>query len=341
MSPKPAYNLQDPALATYISSVLKLFCLQHDFTLPKMGLIAGGFISNTIYNYFHKTPLVLNDVDVFYLDGRSLTAGKDNRPEPYPGIGSYQILHNIKSCKDRLNLISVKPPGGHVNISSVIQEVRLQYLDAAKTMIESFDLNCCQAGYDLNSGTVLVSDRFKDFINRREIEITSMSSAASTFFRSLTKQKDLQGSTFDIPLAASLCSQPFLQHKSADPETAKAFTETGVTYDPTVLPPAQKRYLEEHNSVFANVSYGLQGQLLKRLAPQLPEVLKHFDLLPVRTASCDYFLRPKAKVLHHNIPVSKSTTDGKVFIRGITRWSDFLDAAYASKAMSGSTEDFI
>lgn len=65
------------------------------------------------------------------------------------------------------------------------------YRDNLRSIIESFDINCCEVGVDLEKKEVYWSDDFQNFLFNHELKATSVATPVSTMFRLIKKNKEL------------------------------------------------------------------------------------------------------------------------------------------------------
>src|ERR1035437_8606000 len=58
-------------------------------------------------------------------------------------------------------------------------------------IIESFDINCTQVGYDLSNGKLIFTKAFDEFIQTGDLKVTCAASPAHTLIRILKKRDEL------------------------------------------------------------------------------------------------------------------------------------------------------
>jgi hypothetical protein len=94
------------------------------------------------------------------------------------------------------------------------------------TILNGFDVDCCQAGIDLATGQLVCSDNFRDFLNTRQLHVTTPVTPFHTAIR-LVKKKHELNAYCNIPEEISLLMHvPKLftpQHGLHDPPYAKFF----------------------------------------------------------------------------------------------------------------------
>lgn len=187
--------------------------LKAEYKLPTEGFLAGGSLANTIWELRTGKKAIINDIDIFKLSNIvNLSEGQIKREKhskftftkaevdfvnnPRYGHVLYQnkfdVYYRINSAdrSDLLNLISYESNSNKYDI-----------------IIESFDLNCTQIGYDLAEDRFIWSPHFEEFIETGELKVVNANTPAHTSIRLIKKSKDLQveydKSEFDL-LALSL-----------------------------------------------------------------------------------------------------------------------------------------
>lgn len=175
---------------TYIENLASL----KKIILPKKGLLAGGSVSNLIFSFTHNHPPIVNDIDIF-----TLTQSKNRSSYEYNSImESFYIAFN--SREKILNNISLAPMDSKV--------FSMKREDQYKLILNNFDLNCCQAGIDLETRELFTTHHFDNFLLTKNIYTVNFGSPGLTAFRLLSKVEDLN-CTSNIDEQILLLSQPF------------------------------------------------------------------------------------------------------------------------------------
>lgn len=175
--------------------------LNHNFTLPKKGFIAGQAVASLIYRELGlDIPFFVNDVDVFI---REDTLKTDFPCEPknfltkingssFHCLGSnhqryYQVTSSKYSKNDpSVNLITY--------ISSNYNDIKLHYLD----FLGAFDFNCCAVGFDIETQEFYFHDAFIFFLNTKQLSVLSTFTPYHSILRLFKKINDLQNVHCDI-----------------------------------------------------------------------------------------------------------------------------------------------
>jgi hypothetical protein len=166
--------------------------LKSKFTLPTEGFLAGGSIANLIWEEVSGKEAIINDIDIFIL--KELQTNMSN-----------MYLYNKFTAKTVSKEVSEDYNGirfGYRNqIKYYIEESvredifnKIYYCSDTKSpqiIIDSFDLNCCQVGYDLSENKFYWSKEFIEFINTGEIKIIDLRTPAHTAIRLAKKKVEL------------------------------------------------------------------------------------------------------------------------------------------------------
>lgn len=175
--------------------------LKLDFDIPNRGFLAGGAIANLIWEYVSGNKAIINDVDIFILDGDK-RLDKGNRlyefekkeafyyDDSYGGINwrnKVNEYYEISESKtnEKINEISYVSNTGDPNI-----------------IIESFDLNCVQIGYLIEKDQFYWTKDFEKFLKSGELKIVNLITPAHTALRLVKKSKELNAkfNQFEIDL---------------------------------------------------------------------------------------------------------------------------------------------
>ena len=166
--------------------------LKSKFTLPTEGFLAGGSIANLIWEEVSGKEAIINDIDIFIL--KELQTNMSN-----------MYLYNKFTAKTVTKEVSEDYNGirfGYRNqIKYYIEESvredifnKIYYCSDTKSpqiIIDSFDLNCCQVGYDLSENKFYWSKEFIEFLNTGEIKIIDLRTPAHTAIRLAKKKVEL------------------------------------------------------------------------------------------------------------------------------------------------------
>lgn len=192
--------------------------IKQKVNLPNKGFMAGGAVSNMLLSLYHKgTPWTydINDVDIFIIEDdkyddniQKLGLGGFRTDWDYneyyeEGDGSF---YKLNSC-DRDGLINTILCSVHTGYQT--RKIRFRpyqledrvYLPVDfslngvahdsdhnhETILDGFDINCCQSGINLETGKIHYTDNFLKFLYSKQIELTNPGKPASTLGRLLSK----------------------------------------------------------------------------------------------------------------------------------------------------------
>ena len=175
---------------------LKLKC-----ELPKSGFLSGGSIANVIWEKISGNKATINDIDIYILDRilnnveeeefRKKQSYKRKEKiiyEDYTGIcvgsrlTSFYLIEKV-SNEGILNLINYSASSNNPQI-----------------IIDSFDINCCQVGYDISTDKFYWTKDFEEFLKTGEVRLINLSSPSHSAMRLVKKQIDLNAKLPELEL---------------------------------------------------------------------------------------------------------------------------------------------
>ena len=171
---------------------------------PQEGYLAGGSLANLIWEYTSGTKAVINDVDIFNfyakLDEDSVYSGstltKDGEKLFYNQSQKlfYQdytgLCQSIRS-KD-CYLIS------HTENKDIYNHIYYKGTnDSIILVIDSFDINCTQIGYDIKNDSFVWTEEFSQFLKTGELKFTNLNSPHHSAIRILKKRDELNAKLDD------------------------------------------------------------------------------------------------------------------------------------------------
>ena len=156
-------------------------------TITNHVMIAGGAVSNLIYEYYHGVPAVINDIDVFIQP--KLTNPKNSTSDISMSVTDENGYENLG-----IGIIETKRDGFFNKIYTFIpHDITMPFTSKYhKEILNRFDLNCCKAGINLNKKKLILDDAFIDFIKTKEIKINKDFMNLFSFARALKKINDLK-----------------------------------------------------------------------------------------------------------------------------------------------------
>lgn len=166
---------------------LKTIC-----TLPDKGFIAGGSLGNLIWEQVSGNKAIVNDVDIFCLSGFAnfldyeIKTNKENFTQYEPRVfEDYSGLNIAYDSKSFYYIDSVERDG-LLNIVNYKTNSKDPFI-----IIDSFDINCCQVGYDIETDKFYSTKQFETFLKTGDLRISSLNSPAHTAIRLAKKKNEL------------------------------------------------------------------------------------------------------------------------------------------------------
>jgi hypothetical protein len=188
--------------------------IKSKWSLPNVGFLTGGSICNLVWERVSGNKAKINDIDIYVLDKiidqttneelkdkQSFQQKEKLIYEDYKGLNyaygttRFYIIENV-STEGMLNTINYKAS-----------------TDDPMIILNSFDINCCQMGYDIQTDKFYWTKEFEDFLNTGKIQLVNLSSPSHSAIRLVKKKKDLGAILEDIELdmiAHTLHSQHFV-----------------------------------------------------------------------------------------------------------------------------------
>lgn len=169
--------------------------LKENYILPKYGILAGGSLANLIWEYKTGNKAVINDIDIFVFQN-SITI-EDTYPKREFGNYSKKSGLTVENITHPYDDMVKKNKDSFYQIVSTeqIDNINYIYYDSNKkeisNVINSFDFNCTQIGYDLETDNFLWTKEFEEFINTGKILCTNLQSPSHSIVRLPKKCEDL------------------------------------------------------------------------------------------------------------------------------------------------------
>ena len=176
--------------------------LKENYKLPEKGLVAGQSVASLVFKELDMDlNFFINDVDVFQIDNNSQYRSKlksatlemiSTWGSSFTGLKlinkelkSYKVLNSkFLEEDDKVNLITIE-------LNSVIPENKQNLLDNYFEIINSFDLNCCCVGFDLETETFIFTEAFELFCQNKTLHVNSARVPFHTSLRLIKKQEEL------------------------------------------------------------------------------------------------------------------------------------------------------
>ncbi len=166
--------------------------IKSKWELPTTGFLAGGSLSNVVWNILTGKNAPVNDLDIYHLislknDFSDTEIRKKQNFIQHEKVifEDYTGLHVGFQRKGYYAIEKVSVDGIYNNIEYSSSTVDRNII------IESFDINCCQLGYDIDKDEFMWTKDFEKFLETGKLQLINLSSPAHSAIRLVKKQSDL------------------------------------------------------------------------------------------------------------------------------------------------------
>lgn len=185
---------------------------------PTTGFIAGGSLSNLIWQEVSGNLAKINDIDVFILDSivdrnpydssNWVNSDKEKTQKLYYHkkekiyFEDYQGLTSTSKSKDFYYIEKTTHDGIYNTV------YYCSNISSPQVIIDSFDINCTQVGYSIDEDKFYYTEDFIDFLKTGELKLVNLMSPAHSAIRLIKKKYDLNAKLDDLELKMcqfSLC----------------------------------------------------------------------------------------------------------------------------------------
>lgn len=159
---------------------------------PNDGFFAGGALANKIWEKISGHPAVINDLDFYQLTEiiGSIEECKEENARKYnkKQFGLYEDYSGLRLkylTKDSyvIDNVSVEGICNFIEYKSTTENRMI--------ILDSFDLNCCQVGYDIKEDKFYHTKDFLEFLETGKLKISFLNSPPHTAMRIVKKHFDL------------------------------------------------------------------------------------------------------------------------------------------------------
>jgi len=168
--------------------------IKSQWGLPKRGFIAGGSISNLIWEEVSGTKAIINDIDVFLFDGLLENYNEDRKEyffsfkedEENVWYDDYSGLRFIDRAKNYYSICESTTDGmfNYVSYKSNTHNPEI--------IIKSFDINCTAVGYSIEEDRFYWTPEFEKFLKTGKLKITNLKTPCHTAIRIVKKSEELK-----------------------------------------------------------------------------------------------------------------------------------------------------
>jgi hypothetical protein len=163
-----------------------LTILKLKYGLPQTGFVAGGCLSNIMWEIVSGNKAVINDIDVFLLQE---TQNNDKifefKEVDINYLNAYGQITSSVDIKKSYTINESKSSG-------IFNEVKYSSdNNSPQIIIESFDINCTQIGYHIDDNKFYWTSDFEEFLKTGELKIVNLNTPAHTAIRIIKKKYEL------------------------------------------------------------------------------------------------------------------------------------------------------
>jgi NADH/NAD ratio-sensing transcriptional regulator Rex len=194
-------------LAENSLSLLKELCP----IFPKSGIIAGGSLGNLIWEQISGNTAIVNDIDVFQFNKKlDITDAGELNTNTNDGKKMFYRSQEKIYWKDYTGLCEGSKTKSFYVIEGTENDGLLNIINYSSTsedpylIIDSFDINCTQIGYDIESNKFFWTEDFETFLKTGQIKLTNLGSPAHSAIRILKKRDELKAHLDELEI--KLCA---------------------------------------------------------------------------------------------------------------------------------------
>ena len=170
--------------------------LHNKFNLPSEGFIAGGSLANTINKLKWGGKCIINDIDIFWANDIKKWEENHKIPRSYT-TRNLETAYKDDTYDNRIFITKICKGDDYITIKSSTREGifnnvvfdtnELNY----QMLLDTFDINCTQVGYDLKTNTAYWTKDFEYFYNTKDLKVTLPNTPSHTILRILKKRDEL------------------------------------------------------------------------------------------------------------------------------------------------------
>ena len=163
--------------------------------LPNEGTIAGGCISNLIWEFVSGNKAVINDVDIFVYKGPSK---EDDEKKAYYKKKSHKYQETYSGLSFNIETDE------YYHIDSVEYNGLLNFInyrgsnESSQVIINSFDINCTKVAYSIHEDKFYWDVEFEEFLQTHQLKFSNLMSPAHSAIRIAKKSVEMNVPVSDI-----------------------------------------------------------------------------------------------------------------------------------------------
>ena len=169
-----------------------ILTIKSNWGLPKSGFIAGGAISNLVWESISGNKAVVNDIDVFLFDGVIEVLDESDKSSLFryqeKKITYFEDYVGMKfnsSTKDFYTIINSENDG-------IFNKIKFKSNKSDTDIIlRSFDINATRVGYSIEEDKVYWTTEFEEFLNSGQLKVCNLMTPSHTAVRIVKKKHEL------------------------------------------------------------------------------------------------------------------------------------------------------
>ena len=169
--------------------------------LPTTGFLAGGAISNVAWNILKGKDAPVNDLDIYHLsEVKKNISTKEMKEKQHFTKNEKRVYEDYSGLN-----VGYHQKGYYtiekVSVNGIFNNIEYKSSTEDKTIIiDSFDINCCQLGYDIDKDEFIWTKDFERFLETGELRLTNLTSPAHSAMRLVKKRNDMDAILPEIEL---------------------------------------------------------------------------------------------------------------------------------------------
>ena len=183
--------------------------------IPTKGFLAGGAVANTILRMkygkgeHNENLYPINDLDVFVEAEHQDISG--NTPLRTKELTILEGYHGGEIGYDEGTNYRILSVGrdGLINTIIISQIIDIQNNRDYMYILNGFDFNCCQVGIDLETGNIIYTTKFEEFLKSNQLDVSAMYTPGHTAIRLFKKIKELK-CYCNVDKCMEILSQPLI-----------------------------------------------------------------------------------------------------------------------------------
>jgi hypothetical protein len=165
---------------------------------PKTGIVAGGSLGNIIWEMISGNIAVVNDIDVFVFEnkfdkdtiGGEMTTTNERKKIFYRSQEKIYWKDYTGFCEgSKTKDFYLIERTENIGLYNFVYYSATQ--DSPELVVDSFDINCTQIAYHIDTDSFYWTKEFEEFLNTGELKLTNLGSPHHSAIRITKKRDDL------------------------------------------------------------------------------------------------------------------------------------------------------